>query len=183
MILSATVACSLLLLGAEGAPAPLPRSSIDAVIAHRGALGLTDAEVAELERRDEALQKRLDELRDSIAASPGSGARRSAPVDRGSPTLSPSAAAPPQGAGRDSGRGGGWGGGRRGGRSAPEERDPAARAAQLQSKLDDADTAAWLSAETALDVSRRVSAREVAERYREQLADRREAEAAGKKNR
>jgi hypothetical protein len=180
-VFAATVACSLLLLSAEGAStAPLPRSSIAAVIAERGALGLTDAEVAELERRDEALQKQLGEIRDELPASPhpGAGARRSAPEDRRSQPLSPSAAALPQGAGRGVGRGGG----RAGGGSGPKERDPADRGAQLQSRLDDADTAAWLSAETTLDPSRREKAREVAAAYREQLADRRDAEHAGKKD-
>ena len=185
---AAAVASSLLLLRAEPSFAPstsavpLPRSSIAAVIARRGALGLTDGEVAELEKRDGALQKQLAEIRDSVDASsgPGSGSRRSG-ADRGSQPLSPSASALPEGAGRGGGRGGGWGGGRRGGGSGPrEDRDPAVRAAQLQARLDDADTAAWLSAETVLDQSRRDKAREVAARYREQLADRREAERAAR---
>ena len=180
---AAAVACSLLLLSGDGAPpsapaAPLPRSSIAAVLAHRGALGLTEVEVAELERRDEALQKQLDDIREQLGAPsrPGASARRSAPADRAAQPPSPSAAALPEGAGR-----GGRGGGRRGGGSGPEGRDPSARAAQLQSRLDDADTAAWLSAEASLDASRREKAREVAAAYREQLADRREAERAGKK--
>ena len=41
---------------------------------------------------------------------------------------------------------------------------------------DDADTAAWLSAENVLDPSRRERARDVAEKYREALADQREAD-------
>ncbi len=185
MILS-PAACSLLLMGAEATPAPsaaaapLPRSSIAAVIAQRGALGLTDAEVADLEKRDDALQKQLDEIRDQLAASsrPSAGSRRSAPSDRGSLPLSPYASALPEGAGRGAGRGGGR---RGGGSGAQEERDPAARASQLHSRFDDADTVAWLSAETVLAESRREKARGVAARYREQLADRREAERARQK--
>ena len=50
---------------AQPAPPLLPRSSIAAVLAHRGELGLDDAEVKSLEERDAALQKRLAEIREA----------------------------------------------------------------------------------------------------------------------
>jgi hypothetical protein len=49
----------------------------------------------------------------------------------------------------------------------------------LQSKIDDADTAAWLAAGPLLPESRREKARDIAEKCRETLADRRESERAG----
>jgi hypothetical protein len=153
------IACALLLgadapPGASAAPATLSRSSIAAVLSHRGELGLTDAEVSELERRDETLQKQIEEIR---------------------------AAALPEGSSGGGHRGGGLGGGRpAGGRGSATARDPSARAASLQSRLDDADTAAWLSAESVLAEARREKARDVAEKYREALADEREAKRAAR---
>jgi hypothetical protein len=169
--------------GASAAPATLPRSSIAAVLAHRGELGLTDAEVSELERRDEALQKQIEEIHEQFpaasragGASRPTGPRSSPSTDGTAPASSPTAAALPEGSSGGEHRGGGWGGGRHaGGRGSAAARDPSARGASLQSRLDDADTTAWLSAESVLAESRREKARDVAEKYREALADEREA--------
>lgn len=194
MVLSALSVACLFLLGADPPPAspllegPLPRSSIAAVLSHRGELGLSEAEVSELEKRDEALQEQLADIREQSAAGPSrrgdgagrSGSRSSPSSDGTAQPSSPIAAAQPEGTSGGGRRGGGWGGGRRNaGKRAPDARDQTARTASLQSKLDDADTAAWLSAEAVLGESRREKAREVAERYREQLADRREAARGG----
>jgi hypothetical protein len=192
MLSSVAVACALLLWG-DTSPSPasppvlLPRSSIAAVLAHRGELGLTDAEVRQLEERDEALQKQLAEIREQGTASAHAGAgagrtgaRSSLPSSDTAQPLSPTAAALPQGMGAGGYRGGRGGGGRSGGRSAPAAQDPGAWAKALQSKLDDADTSAWLSAEEVLAESRREKAREVAEKHREALADQRDVVRAGR---
>ncbi len=184
------LACALL-LGAE-APAPagpvgdLPRSSIAAVLAHRGELGLSEAEVSELERRDEALEKQAARIREEFAASShkpgnsGRGGERSGPSPDGmGKPLAPTAAALPEGSGAG-GRGGKHHNGAGGSRSSSGSQDPAARAAAMQSRLDEADTAAWLAAETVLAESRREKARDVAEKYREAVADRRDTERARK---
>lgn len=87
--------------------------------------------------------------------------------------------------GGDAGSGGGpapggrfhGGGGYRRSRPAGHPaRDPAARAAELRRRLDDADTAAWLEAEDLLREPHREPARQIAEKYREALADERDAE-------
>ena len=52
--------------------------------------------------------------------------------------------------------------------------DPAGRASRLQMQLDNADTEAWLAAEVLLPEEKRARARDVAEKYREALADARE---------
>ena len=177
---SLALACAVL-LGAEapatspGPGGPLPRSSIAAVLAHRGDLGLTDAEVSELEKRDEALQKQVAKIREEF---PGSSHGSGGPGGTGA---GPSPmAAPPEGGG--GGHHGGGGGGRHhdGSGGSSGRQDSAGRGAVLRSRLDDADTTAWLAAETVIAESRREKARDVAERYREALADRREAERAAK---
>lgn len=187
MLSTLAIACAVLLAAdapaSQPAPGPLPRSSIAAVLAHRSELGLTDGEVAQLQQRDESLQKQLADIRERFAAAPSrpradlgrDGGQPRAPP--GAQPLSPSAGALPEGMAGAGHRGGVWGGGRHGGnRSGWQGQDPATRAAALQSRLDDADTAAWLSAETVLAESRREKARDVAEKYREELADQREAE-------
>jgi len=175
----------LCLLAADAPPAPpavarlLPRSSIAAVIARRGELGLGDAQVKQLEEREAALQRQLAEIRTSFAAPPK--------VERGDREGPEGKAGPASrsGGGPGSpgeGRGGGGRHGNRGGggaRPAPGE-SPAARATELRQRLDDADTAAWLGAEQLLPEGLREPARAVAERYREALADQREAERRGK---
>jgi hypothetical protein len=57
--------------------------------------------------------------------------------------------------------------------------DAAARAAALQTQMDDADTAAWLDAEALLPEALREKARAIAEKYREALADARQAPSTG----
>lgn len=184
-----------LLLGAgpsSASPAPahlLPRSSIAAVLAHRGELGLDDAQVKGLEERDAALQKQIAEMRERLGATPSPG--REGGGKRGSGSAGAGEEAPPMpsaevgrlgGAGGAGGRRGGGMGGHRGGGGAAERpaRDPAARAAALQEQIDDADTAAWLGAETLLREGQREKARAVAEAYREALADEREAGKGGR---
>jgi hypothetical protein len=167
-------------LGADPAPAPrlLPRSSIAAVVARRGELGLDDGQVKQLEERDAALQRQLAEIRERFGQAQrlpgGQGRPRPAgPPDGSSPLPSPAERARDPAAGPVPGGGGGRGrhaGGRRGAQGGRED-----RAGELQRRLDDADTEAWLAAESVLAERQRDPARAVAERYREALADEREA--------
>ncbi len=178
-----------LLLQAEGVepprpPPPLPRSSIAAVLAHRGELGLDAAEVGQLEERDAALQKLAAELRQRSGAppAPAHGRDREArTVDRPTgaeggtpPPMGPASAARPEGLGAGGGHRGSGRGGRRPDGEGSATKSPAERATALQTQLDDADTAAWLAAEPLLRESKREAARAVAEKYREALADQRE---------
>lgn len=193
MLSMLSVTCALV-LGADPKATPaapsvsLPRSSIAAVLAHRNELGLDEAQVSQLEERDAALQKQVAELRQQLAATSSHrggdwrGAEQPLPGPSavGSAPLSPTAAALPEGSSGGGHRGGGTGRHGGSGRGAPATQDPAARAASLQSKIDDADTAAWLAAEAVLPEAKREQARDVAEKYREALADEREAARAGR---
>ncbi len=162
---------------------PLPRSSIAAVLARRGELGLTDAEVNALEEREAALQKHLSEIRELNGANertaPGQGTTSSGKRARDGTQRprSPSDNALPDGANGASGSRRRLGGARSGRHTGQEGRpdDPASRAARLQEQLDTADTEAWLGAEALLPEGKRTKARDVAEKYREALADAREA--------
>jgi hypothetical protein len=183
--LASIVALALVLhVGLPGDPAPaspLPRSSIAAVLAHRGELGLSDAEVTALEERDVALQKHLSEIREPHGANersaPGEGATRlgKRAGDDAQGARAPSDNALPEGA---VGANGGQRhrSGRHGARTSADGRpdDPAGRASRLQMQLDNADTEAWLAAEVLLPEEKRARARDVAEKYREALADARE---------
>ncbi len=168
-------------------PRLLPRSSIAAVLARRGELGLDGAEVKRLEERDAALQKRLAEIREQSGAAesrgPGKAGRGSTARPSADAPAPPSSPSDPAHDGAGSGsygggrhRGGGGYGGHRTEKASRPGQDPGTRAAQLQQRLDDADTAAWLEAETLLEKPHREPARDVAETYREALADQRDAE-------
>ena len=82
---------------------PLPRSSIVAVLAHRGELGLDDAQVAALDRADAELQVQLSRLR--AEGMPPAEPRPAAgpPPGMGPPSSGPGAAGP--GGGRAPGMG------------------------------------------------------------------------------
>jgi hypothetical protein len=162
-------------LAAPAAPLPpLPRSSIAAVLARAGELRLTADQVNSLRELDDNLQKAQAALR-------GQGRGRG----RGGQA---SGAGAPPGGGPSMGMGGGgrgMGGGRRmgGGRGAGRGTRPAvgdgdaeSRRAALEDKLDSQDTEAYLHAEALLTAEQQPRAREIAERYREQLSDRRQAE-------
>jgi hypothetical protein len=192
-VLAALALLPLLAADSPSAPQPaprlLPRSSIAAVLAHRGELGLDDVEVKRLEERDAVLQKQLAEIRERLGAperrdqgreGAGSAPHRSADVPPQPPSPADmareggsSGGSPGAGGGH---RGGGGHGGQRGSWASRSAQDPAARAAELQRRLDDADTAAWLEAENLVREPQREPAREVAEKFREALADERDAE-------
>jgi hypothetical protein len=166
---------------------PLPRSSLVAVLAHRNELQLTDQQSARLEQADAELQRVLERLRAEGGSSqpPGGAAHRGG---HGGPPADPPGGQRPTGGYGPGGGGGGFqlgpaggGGGRHGGggpegarggaAGGPPRRDPA-RA--LETRLDDADTDAFLKAETIFTEAQRDRAREIAERHREQVFERRE---------
>jgi hypothetical protein len=189
---STLIFCLAFTLGADppsaspASPLPLPRSSIAAVLALRGELGLDAVQVKQLEDRDSALQKQTADLRDQLEAATSrsragggqKGGRPSGAGEAAPPAMSPSDAAHPEDGG-GGGRHGGGMSGRHGGGGRRAALDPGARAADLQGRIDDADTAAWLAAEPLLREPQRERARAVAEKYREALADEREAKRAG----
>jgi hypothetical protein len=146
---------------AEAPLPPLPRSSIAAVLAHRNELRLTAEQVNALGELDDQLQKAR------AALESGARTRRA----QGSPA---GAAA----GGSRMGGGGGMGRGMRGGRRMAGGRPGAGEVRQgtpLEQRLDDLDTEAYLHAESVLTEAQQGPAREIAEQYREALADRREA--------
>jgi hypothetical protein len=173
---------------------PLPRSSIVAVLAHRGELELSADQAAALEQADADLQVQLTRLRAEGGLVPPAEPRPGAgpPPGMGQPPGGPGTGGPgggrAPGMGMSSGPGGfqlsptgggmgggaGHGGGAGAAPSAPPRRDPARAREGLEARLDDADTRAFLKVEPVLTPAQRERAREVASRYREQLFERRE---------
>jgi hypothetical protein len=142
----------------EAPPRPmvlLPRSSIAAVIAHRGDLALSDDQVERLQARDNELEKAQATLRSAF--------------DRKQAGVSSHPAQQP-------GMGMGGGGGRH--RNQPRSAAPTTPAPtlkNLEEQMDDNDTRAYLAAEAAvLSEKQRDPARDVAEKYREDLYEQRD---------
>jgi hypothetical protein len=135
----------------------LPRSSIAAVLARRGDLNLTAAQVKDLERRDEELRREQGEIRERFNVPAGNPATKS-PAFKG-----------PGGA---AGGRGGHGQGTQGSRSKSD--DPKQRSARLGEELDGADTRAWLEAAAKLPPDLQEKATAIAEKFREDLCDQRE---------
>jgi hypothetical protein len=159
---------------------PLPRSSIAAVIAHQGELGLTPEQVDRLIARDAELDKVQTALREaqSHQAAPGR-ARTSASPAAGQPSGGSPSDAPPPVVPPGSPAGGGYGGRHRGQpRTQTSQAQPTGP--KLEDQLDDNDTRAYLAAEAdILTEAQRDPAREIAEKYREALYDQRSRAAAG----
>jgi hypothetical protein len=136
---------------------PLPRSSIAAVLEHRGELGLSDEQVRRMGEIDAQRARAQQELTEK-------GAEQHA---QRQPT---GTRAGGMGMGR---RRGGMGFQRRGG-------DDSRAPVTLQDRLDDIDTNAYLDAEeNVLGDLQRPRAREIAEDYREKLYERRELQHRG----
>jgi hypothetical protein len=153
---------------------PLPSSSIAALLEHQSELALSVEQLARLGDLDRELaQKNIAARREAEALAEARGSTRQ---QKRSEASSPSV-----GAGGMGGMGGGRrGGGRRGGgmgrpRSSGEGETPPTEKS-LERRLDDNDTEAYQQAEAVLDEPQRERAREIAERYREELFDRRSAE-------
>ena len=161
---------------------PLARSSIGAVLAHRGELNLTDEQIQKLEEMDHQVQVANEAIRTE-----GNPTRRppAEPRQQGSPGENRTASDPgSRSATGGPGRiGGGPGMGRGGGHRRGAMRAPAPEAIkhpEAQERMDENDTKAYLDAEVLLSESQRPRAREIAEEYREQLYDWRAAMRAKK---
>jgi len=151
-------------------PLPLPRSSIAAVLASRGELGMSEQQVSALEELDAKLERTDAPLREELRAHHEAKKGPARPEGRGGQGM-PGGGMQGGGMGRGLGRGGGSQGG---GRMRPE--GPAGEAfdpGAVHQKLDDNDTAAYLEAEQVLSEAQRPRAREIASRYREQVFERR----------
>jgi hypothetical protein len=135
-------------------PPPSARSSIAAVLQHRGELDLTDEQVERLDQMDTTLDHQNQTLRDQLAKA-------------AAPTKSDTSDSGNERAGM-----GMKGGGRKrgGGGATPSAADP--RAA-VQDQIDDNDTKAYLDAEAVLTEAQRPRAREIASAYREALYEQR----------
>jgi hypothetical protein len=146
-------------IGLEANPHPvvlLPRSSIAAVLAHRGELDLSVEQVERLQGRDDELENEQAALRVALE-------RREQSAEKGA--QQPVA-----------GMAGGPGGRHHGQQqSVPAETRPKSKTSNLEDQLDDNDTRAYLAAEAAvLTEKQREPARDIAEKYREDLYDQRD---------
>jgi hypothetical protein len=174
--------------GLSGSQLVLPRSSIAAVLARRGDLNLTAAQVKELARRDEELQREQGDIRERFNVPAGNPGTKSpafkGPGGGGGRSQSGSPGAAPGDASRG-GQGtlgvgpggaavgrGGHGQGTQGSRSKSD--DPKQRSARLGEELDGADTRAWLEAAAKLPPDLQEKATAIAEKFREDLCDQRE---------
>ena len=135
--------------------APLPHSSIAAVLAARGELNLTVEQLRQLEKMDEQLEKANAPMRSEIQR------------------ITQGESSPTQSGGSAGRRAGGAGRGRPGEPGAGSARTGRAPLGTLQQRIDDNDTQAYLQAENVLTPEQQPRAREIASRFREELWDRR----------
>jgi hypothetical protein len=155
---------------------PAERSSLDAVLAHRTELNLTTEQTEQLQAIDDAREHSVVELRGASGEHHGRGGARGMPT--GNPSGDPASNARPPGMGGGGGRGGGGMGrgsglgGLHGGARGAEE---TSATEQVQAKLDDADTQAFLKGEALLQEPQKEPARVIASKYREALFNYREA--------
>jgi hypothetical protein len=145
VILLVLAACASEPVRPERPLAPLPRSSIAAVLEHAGELALSEDQVAKLQ----AMESKLEETDAALRAQ-----------------LAPRRDAPPADRPQTGGRRGRGGGGMRRARS--PEQDSA------RQQLDDNDTHAFLEAEAVFNPEQLTRAQELATKFREELFERRE---------
>jgi hypothetical protein len=158
-----------------GPPLPLPRSSIAAVLARRGAIGLTATQVALLEKRDADLQREREAIMERHKP-PAEDVPKKAGLTFDGPGKSGGAGGP-SGGGPPGGGPGGMGGGRPGGVPPgvrEKNADPTNGMARMGQEFDNADTRAWLEVAAQLPPEIEERATEVASQYREALAADRE---------
>lgn len=164
---------------------PLPRSSIAAVVLHRGDLNLTDEQIESMEKRD-----REREEEDRSLRAEDEKRKKAAEESAKNGQNGPSGRAPGGGMRGGGMRGGGGGmmpgGGMRGGGMPPGGHGPGAgagkpRGESIEDRLDANDTKAYLDIEDILAPAQRDAAREIASDFRAQLYDRREQQRAAAK--
>jgi len=142
------------------------------VLAHRGELNLSDDQIQKLEGLDRELRAKNQAIRAEGSAVHKANTAASSPQRNDPsmtrPTTDPTASSPGRmGGGRGMGRGphrGPMGGAV----DNTQHHDP-------ESRMDENDTDAYFTAEALLSEAQRPRAREIAEEYREQLYDYREA--------
>jgi hypothetical protein len=157
-----------------GPPPEAPRvhSSIQAVLAAREELQLTDEQVDKMKEID-GRREAADTALKLPKAGPSTGEKKEAKdADHGSPQDAGMGTMGGPG-GMMGGRGGHAGRGMRGA-SAASPSEPKQKGASIQERLDDNDTASYLEAEESLTEVQKTRAREIASKYREQLSDYRE---------
>ena len=143
--------------GATPPEPPLPRSSIAAVLQHKGELQLSEEQVRRLQDLNDQLERQNAALRQEADKKKAGG-------------QPPSNALQPGMGGRSRG---GMGGHATGGkRGAPSN---AMGPMSAEERMDDNDTNAYLEAEKFLSESQRPRALEIASRFREESWDRRHA--------
>jgi hypothetical protein len=167
-LLTLVVALVLPVLAAEAedrAPAPplLHRSSLEAVLARSGELGLTQDQVKLLEQADARLARKQEEARAALAGAGSDGPGGQPGRQQGDPGAAPGGA-----------RAGGMAGAKS--RPAPPRREGPGPAELLEQQLDGLDTEAFLQAVAALPADQREKATDVAARHRELLYEQRERE-------
>jgi hypothetical protein len=164
----------LLILAVVLLQLPLPHSSIAAVLARRDALHLTPAQVQELDRRDQALEREHREIRAYFSDPDRATAGRPPPTYEGPALDGRARSGLPQTVPGDTESG------RRGNQAQATPmpgavaESPRARAARMQEELDGADTRAWLEAAARLPPELQEKATAIAEKYREELSAQRE---------
>jgi hypothetical protein len=143
---------------------PLPRSSIAAVLEHRGELGLSDEQVRKMGEIDAQRAKAQEELNEKGSEQHAQRQPSNARAGGGGMGMRG------MGMGRRGGMGG-MGGYPRRGSGDDSQRAPVT----LQDRLDEIDTKAYLEVEEeVLGDLQRPHAREIAEDYREKVYERRE---------
>jgi len=141
-------------------PALPPPSSILVVVAHRDEMELDDGQVAQLLALQKQLERQDKESREKLTSGAVSRASQRALGD-----------SPP---GHRRG-GGGFGGGRRGGEPPRRSEQPLDREEALAQAFADNDTQILLQAEKVFTAMQWERAKAIAEKYRMEYADRREA--------
>jgi hypothetical protein len=141
------------------APSALPRSSIAAVLSHRTELALGDDQVKRLEQMQAELDKKDAEIREGVLVDSGGEA---------------SATQPGQQPGEGHQRGRGTGSAGRSRAHGASKRSQGSTASDVERALDEQDTATFLRSEEIFRADQRERAREIAEKYREDLYDERE---------
>ncbi len=160
---------------AESAPPaakPLPRSSIAAVVRHRGELNLSEEQIEAMEKRDQEREQEDQALRAEEEK------RKKAAEDAGNNAANGAPGRAPGGMRGGGMRGGGMGprtGGSFGGGAGKPKGE------SMADRLDANDTKAYLDIEDILTPEQRDAAREIASDYRAQLYDRREQQAKADK--
>jgi hypothetical protein len=175
------VGCASAPLPPPSAPLPpLPRSSIAAVLDHRGELKLSDDQVQrlselddELDRENRAIHEEVERKKQAHLQAINEAAKGDDGLGQGGTRPDGNSSSGGMGGGMNGGMGGSFGsrGGARGSRQRTQS--GASLGDQADQKIDDNDTHAYLEAEGSLEEAQRTAARDIASQFRAQLYERR----------